>query len=295
MKTVKNKNTIKNTRGFTLIELIISMSLLSFLILGGTYSLVKLFETTTIANEQISLKTDVSLLEKLLPLYLGMAVNTEWTTAPIINITAGERGKVRLGYESGFDVANPQTEAVALFLRETGSPNIGNTFGNLKGTAIYFREPSVETQGELLISTTGTAPGSSATLSSSGAAFAFGNIVKLRMSSAVSSTNADLVKGVQFDITVRKFLSGNRNFWCPEDQIATPACASVQADPSSMSNYRDIEKSFYINLINNNVIDDDITAVGVDETSSNVSDIIVEESAYGSLYFFKSVVLKGNL
>ncbi len=296
MKTLKSKSIKKSQRGFTLIELIISMSMMTFLMLGGAYSLMKLFETSTVANEQISLKTDVSMLERLLPQYLGMAVNTRWTSNPIGNIAADQKGEILLDYDSGFDVATPQTVAIALFLRETGSPNIGNTFGNLKGTAFYFREPTVQTPGELLISTTGTAPGSSSTLSSGTAAFTFSNIVKLELTSTTPAVNNVAVRVVQIDITVRKFLSGNRNFWCPDDQLDVPACALVQGDSRTRSNYKDIDKVFYITLVNNNIIDDDMRAVGFDASGTNLQeDILVEESIYGSLYFFKSVLLWDNL
>lgn len=297
MNTLESKNIKKSQVGFTLIELIISMSMMTFLMLGGAYSLMKLFETSTIATEQISLKTDISMLERLLPQYLGMAVNTRWTTNPIGNIAADQKGEIFLDYDSdpSFDVATPQTEAIALFLRETGSPNVGNTLGNLKGTAFYFKTPTVRTPGELLISTTGTAPGSSSTLSSGAAAFTFSNITKLELTSTTPAADDEAVRVVQMNITVRKFLSGNRNFWCPDDQLGVPACALVQGNPQTRSSYRDINKVFYITLVNNNIIADNMSAVGVDANGVIQDDLLVEESIYGSLYFFKSVILWDNL
>ena len=73
------------------------------------------------------------------------------------------------------------------------------------------------------------------------------------------------------------------------------ACALVQSDEQTRSNYRDLNKVFYITLVNNNIIEEDIRAVGRDENNVEHDNLIVEESIYGSLYFFKSVLLLGNL
>jgi prepilin-type N-terminal cleavage/methylation domain-containing protein len=276
MSDFNNHNKSKQ-RGFTLIELILSIGLMTVLMLGGVYSLMQLIQTGKTIEEQIVTTTNTKLLAQTLPKFLGMAINVDWTTAPINNVGAG-KGQIRI-YDSGFNLAPQPPVAVGLFLREAGSPNAGNFRGNLKGTAIYFQNPTPNTPGELRISTSGSGEGLKS-LYSDASVFNFTDLVALSIGPAGhTSTNGEPVRAVRVQITSRKFYAGSKTNWCTERAIRDGLgdCASRP------SNFRDIEKIIFVSLINNRISDESLTTV---------TGIVKPESLYGSLYFFNPVRLR---
>lgn len=278
MSTASEQNLKKNQKGFTLIELVLSIGLMSVLMLGGVYSLMQLIQTAKTIDNQVTTTTSTGLLAQTLPKYLGMAVNLDWTTGNITNVGAG-KGRLRI-YNSGFTLAQQPPIAVGLFLRESGSPNSGNFRGNLKGTAFYFQNPTPNTPGEFRIVTSGSGAGLK-TLHSDASVFTFTDLVGLSIAPAGhSSTNGEPVRTVRVQLTSRKFFSGSKTNWCTGVAIRS----NVGDCATRPTTFRDVNRVIFISAVNNRISDESLTVLGTAQPKT--------ESLYGSLYFFRPVRLR---
>jgi len=274
----------KKEKGFTLIELVISIGLMSVLMMGGVFSFMKLIENAKTIDEQIISTTNMNVLAQVLPKYIGMAVNVDWHdlgVSPITNVGAG-KGQIAF-FNSGFDIAPQPPINIGLFLRESGSPNPGNTRGNLKGTALYFRNPTPDTPGEFRITTSGNGSGVK-NLYSDASTFIFSDLVGLSLSPAGHGSIAgEPVRSVRVQITMRKFFSGRKTNWCTATAITAGTAGCNSVDRLRETKFRDVNKTIFISLTNNRISDESLTtAAGVIKT----------ESLYGSLYFFRPVRLR---
>jgi len=263
--------------GFTLIELIISVALTSILMLGGVLSLIKLIETSKTIDEQVTTTTSTDVMVQILPKYLGMAINVDWTASNIVDLGAN-KGRLRL-FNSGFNLTQQPPINVGLFLRETGSPNAGNSRGNIKATAFYFTNPTPDSPGEFRITTSGSGEGLKS-LYSDASVHTFTDLVGLSISPAGHpSAVGDPVRTVRIQLTSRKFYSGGKSNWCTQAAID----GSLSDCATRPSTFRDIQKTIFVNLINNRISDESVVTA---------SGEVKRESLYGSMYFFRPVRIR---
>ena len=260
-----------------MIELVMAIAiatLISLMVLPGMHYITK---------AQLYLKDSAELekvpkeLSYMLPIYIGQAVNVDWTSANIGNINGG-RGRIRK-FTSTMTANRAAPIAVGVYLREAGSPNALNARGDIRATGLYFRNPSPTTPGELLVSSSGFGVGAT-TLSSDQPIQRFDNIVEFSLMPGGQDTpNGQPIRVVEARVVIRKFtlntLGGE--YWCPQANInaGTAGCGA-----GNIRNFRDIVHILYIPLVNNAIETTDYI---------NAAGDLRRETLYGNIYFFKQI------
>lgn len=238
------------------------------LIAGSVLLLVG--KTNSFVHYSADEEANVRALSSSLPLYLGQAVNIDWTDTTITNINGG-RGRL-LNFTSSFNPTPLPPIAIGIFLREAGIPNSTIPTSDLRATGLYFRNPTTLTEGELIISSATSGTGN-VTVSSDQVSQSFKSIVGLEVSpGGFPSVSGDPVRVVKVKITYRKFLSTDKNEWrwCPEANKLGPNC-------QTSARYQDIEHILHIPLPNN--------AIPTNFTRPDGSQR--NETLFGDLYFFR--------
>ncbi len=259
--------------GMSLIELVIALSIGTFVILGAMRTL-SFFQKSDLQMDQIvEVETDIRRLSSVLPVFLGQGVNVDWTSSSIGNIGTG-RGKIRK-YSSTFTNHPEAPVTLGVFLRETGRPTSSAPKGEIRATGVYFKRPSLKEPGELIVSSS-TGEGGVVSLFASDEVFRFSSIVSLKISpGGLSVANGQAVRVVRVDLSLRRFWSGDKNDWrwCPVSELNSIEECKTKA------NFKDTEYSFQISLYNNSISTNFTTSSGVKK----------KESLFGSLYFFRPV------
>lgn len=261
-----------------MIELIVAVAiatLVSLMVLPGIHYITK---AQIYLKESAELEETNKELSNIIPLYIGHAVNVDWTSSAINNIDGG-RGRMRI-FNSSMTASVAPPVAVGVYLREVGDPGASNARGDIRATALYFRNPSPTTPGELLISTSGFGVGTT-TLSSDQSAHRFENIVEFSLRPGGNSTINEPVRVVEARIVIRKFSLNNQggDFWCPQFNIdnGSPGCGGA-----NLRNFRDIVHTLYLPVVNN----------AIDTTDYiNTAGDLRKETLYGNLYFFKQTTV----
>lgn len=266
------KAIVNNAKGFTLIEMMISLAIAALVTLMSIPGLLLIQKGGRLSDREASFEENHRALSFALPYYLGQAVNIDWTSGSIGNIGAN-RGQIRM-FTSTLAPTPQNPVAVGVFLREIGRPGNGNSLGELRGTGIYFKNPTPSTEGEIIISSA-SAPSGSVQLSSDDFDQKFGSIVSLEVRpGGYDSTPGAPVRVVELNIVYRKFLTDDKSqwHWCPASLIqSTPACPN-------QTSVRDVRKTIEIPLVNNALDTTDII---------NDAGERRKETLFGNLYFFR--------
>ena len=258
--------TLKNPKGFSLIEIMVASATGIIVIMIAVLGLLKVTTANLLVRYTADEWANNQAIKQALPAYMGQGLDVDWTSGNINNIGGG-RGKVRI-YQSGFNATGaPQVfTTVAAFLRETGFPSPALNSSSILATAIYFREPSLNAPGELIISSSGPGFGP-IQLNSSNYRRKFDSIVELDIRpGGFSSSDGDPVRVARVRVVTRRFSktdpAGWR--WCPRSELATRSACNTAT--------KYVDQVQYINIpFANNTI---TTHFGSEET------------LYGQLYFF---------
>lgn len=226
------------------------------------------------ANHSADIESEVRSISTTLPAFMGQAVNVDWTSSSISNIS-GSRGLLRK-FSSTLTSVQTNPITIGVFLRETGRPSAANSRSDLRATALYFRRPSVNTPGELLISSSAQGYGN-ATLNSADPVLSFGSIVDFQISPAGQQTaNGSAVRVAKIELTVRKYWSGNRGDWrwCPASRLKSITACQTKA------NFKDSQYVLSIPFYNNSITTNFNNSLGGKR----------QESLFGDLYFFRPLI-----
>lgn len=255
--------------GYTLIELVIAMSLSAVLALVSAAVLISLSRVGQLSEQTGEEKVSARILQKTLSRYLSGALNTDWTNSVIDNVDSG-RGKLRI-FRSGLNATSSasQFQVVGLFLREEGFPSLSQPSGDVRATAMYFKNPKPKEPGELRIVTSPSGHGA-ATLAPSQAQFRIENILEFEVSpGGYRSVSGDAARIVRVRYVYRRFSSLNKKDWrwCPQDKISKiTACQTKEG-------FKDIEKIFQVTLFNNAL-------------ETTIGGGAYKENILGDIYFF---------
>lgn len=262
---------LAQSQGYTLIELIIALSLSAVLALVASSALIAIGGAGAYGRRSAELEASSRFMDEVLRRYIGSAVHVDWTSGNIGNIASG-RGLIKK-FRSGFSLsAAAPFEAIGLFIREAGSAGSSFNRGDLRATALYFKNPSPTTSGELKIVTSPHGMGA-ARLSPSQAQIEFDSIVELELSPGVYNVaSGDAVRIMNVRVVTRKFTSEERGDWrwCPSDRINRQASCRTKAP------FRDIEKNFKLVMYNN----------AIETTLSNSDGSPHRETLLGNIYFY---------
>lgn len=268
MTAFKNKQ--KSQEGFTIVETLIAVLLCAGVLIIAGSVLHAVGKTSMFVSYSADEEANARSLEYILPIYMEQAINVDWTSSSINNI-GSSRGELRI-FKSSLSLTPQAPETIGVFLREAGRPNMAVPSSDLRGTAIYFRNPTATTEGELIISASRSGTGA-VVLSSENPSHVFNSIVELEVSpGGFPSNSGDVVRVAKVRIVYRKFLSTEKNLWrwCPTADIAKSDC-DVGA------RYKDIEHVFDIPFVNNTIT----------TQFTNSSGNKRKETLFGDLYFFK--------
>lgn len=262
-----------------MIELVMAIAiatLVSLMVLLGMHFITK---AQLFIKDSAELEKAPKELSFMLPLYLGQAVNVDWTGGNINNINNG-RGRIRR-FTSAMTATRRPPVAIGVYLREAGNPSAVNARGDLRATGMYFRSPTPTTPGELIISSSGYGVGV-ARLSSDQPVQRFDNIVELRLRpGGLNTPNGRPVRVVEVSVVIRKFTLNTQaaEFWCPQANInaRSPGCRE-----RNIRNFRDISHTLYIPLVNNAIETTDFI---------NAAGDLRRETLYGNIYFFKQTTV----
>lgn len=263
-------------QGLTIAELVISITILSLVVLVTFEGLRLIHRTQFQFQGTVEQKTDFYMLEKVLSLHIGQAIEVDWTNTRIENIDLG-RGKIR-AYQSG--LANTKDKppvALGVFLREAGSPMSGAPSSKILASAVYFKEPTPFQSGELLIASSRNNSGQ-VTLNSEDADFRFKSLTQVRITSGGYKSKAgEPARVAKIETWQRKFTTPNKKSWrwCPQSLI------SKRSSCKSSASFRDVKSTLYITITNNSFDTGVLSSTGTTQ----------KESVYGDTYNFTT--LKG--
>lgn len=268
---MEKNNLLRSSAGFTLVEAIVVALLVAVFALMAVTGMTYLGQAQATFTRSVELEENSRLLAATVPRYLGQAVNTVWDTGPIGDIGAGQ-GRLQLAFDSGLDMLATPPASLGVFLRESGHPAAGNPGSDLRATALYFRNPTPLSEGELIVSSSGPGGGALTLSPDDPGVLKFGSIVELHQSPAgMSAKSGDSVRVIRLRIVYRKFTDPERSNWrwCPAADMAQPKCASV-------AQYRDVTRTLDIPLVDNAVATNTFYEDGTRR----------KETLFGDLYFF---------
>ena len=260
-----------NSKGFTLIELMISTAIMGFLAVVASIGVLQIVKWNVHTAKSVELQENSRSLATALPFYLGQGLDVDWTNSPITNIGAG-RGRL-LSFRSSLEPSSSaQAIPIGVFLREAGNPGNGTNLGELSATAMYFKNPTPTTSGELIFSSSSPNSGSH-TLSANNPRARFSNIVEFEITPGGFASQINTpVRVARLRIVFRKFTAGN-----PEDMRFCPGMITNAACRLE-TQFKDIERIYLISLPNNSLTTSDyISSTAGPRT----------ETLYGDMYFFR--------
>lgn len=263
--------------GFSLLELMISIACCSLITLMSIPALLMILNGGRMNRETVDMEENNKMMSMILPNYIGQAINVDWTSFPIVDIS-GDRGQI-LNFTSQYSpVADPLPITVGVFLREAGHPSTATAYGDIRAVALYFKNPSLTTAGEFTISSSPQNVGQ-VVLNSDQFEYRVGSLVGLKVSPGGYHIGDNTpVRVVQVEMVYRKFLTADASLWhwCPEDSLGEAGCDTGVS-------FKDIKKTIHISLVNNSI-----------ETSDFISgtNIRRKENLYGNLYFFGLTVVR---
>jgi prepilin-type N-terminal cleavage/methylation domain-containing protein len=260
-----------NDKGFTLIELLISTAIMGFLAVVASIGVLQIVKFNVHVTKSVELQETSRSLATALPFYLGQGLDMDWTNSPINNIGNG-RGRL-LTFSSSLEMSSTaQAIPIGVFLREAGNPGNGTNLGEINATAMYFKNPTPTTSGELIFSSSSASSGAH-TLSANNPRARFNNIVEFEITPGGYTSQINTpVRVARVRVVYRKFTAGNANDmrFCP-GMITNGACRSE-------TQFKDLERIYFITLPNNSLTTSDyISSTGGPRT----------ESLYGDMYFFR--------
>lgn len=260
------------SRGFSLIELLIVLSIITFILFTFSFLMTAMgnYKFTSIKN--VEKNDELYLLDLILPNYLTYAINVDWTNAAIGNIGAS-RGRLRNYSSSLSGNPNRQPMTIGVYLRDEG---LVNGESDLRATGIYFRNPTVNSPGELYFASSGTGTGAFL-LSPSTAAQKISNLVELEIApSGLINSSEDVVRSIRLRVVYRKQLTPDQSLWrwCPRSLVGS------NTNCQSEANYKDFEKIYDYILVNNLIESNAVTSSGLPR----------KEGLFGRTYFFKARV-----
>jgi len=272
MKQLKSKNKIKDS-GFTLLETLFSISLLGFMFFALVITFMGVGKAHYNTMRAVEVEAEGEVLYIVIQKYLKNAINIDWTSGAINNIGTG-RGLIRK-YQSGLSPSIVQEPIViAAFLRD-----VGVNASDIRASVFFLKEPTYETPGTLLVSTSSSGSGT-VNLNSNASQFKLENVVEVVVEpSGFVIPDGEPVREVKITTVQRLYKSDDKGTrrWCPVSIMNTDSNCKTTAI------FRDITEYHYITL-DKNVID---TGILVD-TLGNTR----KETIGGNLYFFNAVKAK---
>lgn len=273
---------VRSQRGFTLIEVMTSLGVLSILVLIASVLSMWAVQRFMSVKERLLGEATAYAAEAQFRNAFGQALDVNFTTAAIAAAPAGPIGSVMhttvAGTTASFEFDQMADSAdwtrIALFYREQ-SPGLGATAQSSRGAAIpmtiTYRRPTATTSGVIFF--VNGVEGSAAALTPSyNRSFVdritlFG-ISKRRHPSYDKTTSVD----VHLKIRYHTHFGGGTN-WCPQLDTAAGIAGCNQR-----AAWRDLERRFSVTLRDN------FLKAANDFVSSAVS---AEERTMGNLYFFR--------
>lgn len=271
--TTTKISSIRSSRGYTLVEMTIVGLLVSVAGLMAASAFLLLGKTATYVRSSADAEVNAYTLASMLPVYLGQAVEVDWTAGGIPADLGAGRGRLRRYTSALSNSATPPTPIpIGLYLREEGRPSDGLDGSEIRATGIYFREPTRTSPGELFIASSDRGTGQ-AVLSPDLALERFSSIVEFSIEPAGFNVAMNQpVRVARVRVVYRKYMDGGSNDWrwCPASQSSDPTCRS----PFSS---RDIERVLNIPLPNN----------AIETNLRDSSGAFRRETIFGDLYFFR--------
>ena len=272
-------NKLMNNKGFTLTEVMIASGIAVIILIAGSLALLGVTKANLFIHYSADEYGKSQNILHGVPLYLGQAINTDWTANPINNI-GGNRGRLR-AYQSGFNAtgALQAPDTVGAFLREFGAPTSADPISAIWPVALYFRNPTATREGQLIVSTENPTSGN-VTLNSNDPARVYGSLVELQVRQIPGGgANGQPVRMAQVRMVLRKFHSTEQSQWrwCPQAEMGRPECHTGVK-------YKDVTHVLNIPFVNNTVATIEKN-VGVD-SSGNPAEWDVQETLNGKIYFY---------
>lgn len=265
MEMTLNK-TLKSNKGFSLTEIVVALAVSGILVMMAGKGLIDITRASVVAQDTADKWREEQSLAFSLNSYLGRALEVNWTNTAINNIGSGA-GRLR-DFTSGFvnSATNSQYITVGAFLREAGAPDPTNPTSDIRATGIYFKNPSIQQSGQLVISS--SQPGfGQVEISSHQPDVVYDSIVELDIKPGSSLSNSGSpVRMAHIKIVTRRFLSTIKTQWhyCPASQLGNAGC-------QTSARYVDTTQHIFVPMANNAITN------GFGQG----------ESLYGDIYFFQ--------
>ncbi len=258
--------TLKSNKGFSLTEIVVALAVSGIVVMMAGKGLLDITRASVVAQDTAEKWNEEQSLAFSLNSYLGRALRVNWTTSPITNI--GNNPGLLRDFNSGFVNSNTNSQYITLgaFLREAGAPDPANPTSDIRATGLYFKNPSIQQSGQLVISS--SSPGfGPVTISSHDPDVVYDSIVELEIKPGSSLSNSGApVRMAHVRVVTRRFLTTIKTQWhyCPASQLGNAACQTG-------ARYVDTTQHLFIPMANNAITN------GFGQG----------ESLYGDIYFFQ--------
>lgn len=260
--TCRYRSRQARSRGVTLVELIISMGIVSFVVMVTVVLLIQLNKKKLQIDDRMDSESGLLRAEWILRTYLSQAVNMYGTGNTSLDGYGGPTGRIRL-FNGISSTLTPAINTVAVFNREAGNRGMGGSA--IRSTGIFFHKPTATSSGVVFVD----AGANPAAISPDYSDLFIENVVEFETRNFTYHQNdpSRPLLSAEIRIVVRYFTTENTSkSWCPKADIAANVCTQP-------TNYKDDERIFRVFFRNNDL---NTTARGGN----------LREFAQGFLYFF---------